>query len=94
LSAQPEMQRNFPSAPPFKSKSSTELIAHVRDRPGHDRRYAIDFGKAARELNYTPAMSLNSGLEKTVDWYLQNAPWWQALLGSDYAEWLQKNYRN
>jgi dTDP-glucose 4,6-dehydratase len=92
LSALPELQRNFPSAPTFKGKSAMELITHVRDRPGHDRRYAIDFGKAARELNYASATSLNSGLAKTVNWYLQNAQWWQALLGRDYAEWLQKNY--
>ena len=71
-----------------------ELITHVRDRPGHDRRYAIDFGKAARQLNYAPAMSLNSGLAKTVEWFLQNAPWWQALMSRDYDEWLRKNYRH
>jgi dTDP-glucose 4,6-dehydratase len=94
LNAQPEMQTSFPAAPPFKGKSSMELITYVRDRPGHDRRYAIDFGKAARQLNYAPAMSLNSGLATTVDWYLQHIPWWQALMSRDYAEWLRKNYRH
>lgn len=94
LSAQPEMQRLFPAAPSFKGRSAVELITHVRDRPGHDRRYAIDFGKAARHLNYAPAMSLDSGLAETVDWYLQHVPWWQALIGRGYAEWLRKNYRH
>jgi dTDP-glucose 4,6-dehydratase len=68
------------------------LIKHVRDRPGHDRRYAIDYAKAARELGYAPAMSLNSGLAATVDWYLEHVPWWQALMGRDYADWLHRNY--
>ena len=93
LSAQSELQGQFPAAPPFNGKNATDLITHVRDRPGHDRRYAIDFGKAARQLNYAPAISLINGLEKTVDWYLQHVPWWQALMGRDYSEWLRKNYR-
>ncbi len=50
LSAQPEMQGKFPAAPVFNGRRAVELITHVRDRPGHDRRYAIDFGKAARQL--------------------------------------------
>ena len=68
------------------------LIAHVQDRPGHDRRYAIDYAKAARELDYAPAMSLDTGLRATVDWYLEHVPWWQALMGRDYADWLHRNY--
>ncbi len=94
LSAQPDLQRKFPAAPLFNGKSAVELITHVRDRPGHDRRYAIDFAKAASQLNYAPSLSLNSGLEKTVDWFLHNAPWWQALMSRDYDEWLRKNYRH
>ena len=87
LSAQPEMQEKVPAAPVFNGKRAMELITYVRDRPGHDRRYAIDFGKAARLLNYAPAVSLSSGLASIVDWYLQHVPWWQALLGRDYAKW-------
>ena len=94
LSAQPEMERLFPAAPFFKGGRAMELIAHVRDRPAHDRRYAIDFGKAAGLLNYAPAISLKSGLEKTVVWFLQNGAWWQALMSRDYAEWLRRNYRD
>jgi dTDP-glucose 4,6-dehydratase len=93
LRDQPEMQRKFPEAPLFNGKSAIDLITYVRDRPGHDRRYAIDFAKAARDLDYSPSVSLNSGLANTVDWYLQHVPWWQTLLGRDYAEWLRKNYR-
>jgi dTDP-glucose 4,6-dehydratase len=93
LREQPQLQKAFPGAPVFNGKNAVELITYVRDRPGHDRRYAIDYAKAARELNYAPAMSLKTGLRETVDWYLHNIPWWQALLGRDYADWLEKNYR-
>ena len=64
----------------------------MRARPGHDRRYAIDYGKAARELGYAPARKLQDGLASTVDWYLSNTSWWQALLGRDYSAWLSANY--
>jgi dTDP-glucose 4,6-dehydratase len=92
LRERPELQKKFPAAPAFNGKPAVELITHVRDRPGHDRRYAIDYSKAARELAYAPAKSLGSGLGETVDWYLHNVPWWQALLSRDYADWLQRNY--
>jgi dTDP-glucose 4,6-dehydratase len=94
LSARPEMRSEFPAAPVFLGKKAVGLITHVRDRPGHDRRYAIDFGKAARELNYAPSMTLSQGLETTVDWFLRHVPWWQELMGRDYAEWLRKNYKH
>jgi dTDP-glucose 4,6-dehydratase len=68
------------------------LITHVRDRPGHDRRYAVDFRKAAAQLGYAPARDLAAGLRATLDWYLANIGWWQALLGRDYAAWLEANY--
>jgi len=94
LREQPELQKDFPAAPVFSGKNAVELITHVRDRPGHDRRYAIDYAKAARELDYAPAMSLKSGLAETVDWYLHNTPWWQALMSRDYADWLQRELRS
>jgi dTDP-glucose 4,6-dehydratase len=89
----PELREVFPASPSFNGTRSTELITHVRDRPGHDRRYAINYGKASRELGYAPARNLAAGLRDTIDWYLANIEWWQALLGRDYAEWVQKNYR-
>ncbi len=92
LRSQPELQGPFPAAPPFNGKDSVDLITFVRDRPGHDRRYAIDYAKAARDLNYAPSRTLQSGLASTVDWYLHNIQWWQTLLGRDYADWLRKNY--
>jgi dTDP-glucose 4,6-dehydratase len=88
-----ELRSAFPSSPVAGGKRAVDLITHVRDRLGHDRRYAINFTKAKRELGYTPARDLATGLKATLDWYLANTPWWQALLGRDYAVWLEKNYR-
>jgi dTDP-glucose 4,6-dehydratase len=92
LKAKPELCGSFPASPPFNGSRGAELISHVRDRPGHDRRYAIDYSKAARDLGYAPTRNLQTGLASTVDWYLQQVKWWQDLLGRDYAAWLQKNY--
>ena len=92
LMAHPEFRAAFPASPTFSGTRAVQLITHVRDRPGHDRRYAIDYSKASRRLGYVPARNLESGLRSTVDWYLQQVQWWQDLLGRDYAAWLRKNY--
>jgi dTDP-glucose 4,6-dehydratase len=83
----------FPASPAVQGKPATGLIEHVRDRPGHDRRYAIDFRKAQRELGYAPAHDLENGLRDTLEWYVSNNGWWKALLGRDYAAWLEANYQ-
>ncbi|MDR7119316.1 dTDP-glucose 4,6-dehydratase [Rheinheimera soli] len=62
----------------------TDLITYVTDRPGHDVRYAIDSGKVERELGWLPQESFESGLRKTVQWYLTNQNWWQAILDGSY----------
>jgi dTDP-glucose 4,6-dehydratase len=92
LGTHSEYRESFPATPIFNGKQAAQLIAHVRDRPGHDRRYAINYSKAARDLGYSPARSLQAGLASTIDWYLRHPEWWQALLGRDYAEWLRTNY--
>jgi dTDP-glucose 4,6-dehydratase len=92
LTKNPDYRASFPASPVFNGSQASKLITHVRDRPGHDRRYAIDFSKAARDLGYAPARDLMSGLATTVDWYLRQVTWWQDLLGRDYAAWLMKNY--
>ena len=61
-----------------------ELITFVQDRPGHDRRYAIDAGKIERELSWRPQETFESGLRKTVQWYLDNRSWWQNVLSGSY----------
>jgi dTDP-glucose 4,6-dehydratase len=92
LKARPECRASFPASPIFNGTRAAQLISHVRDRPGHDRRYAIDYSKAARDLGYLPARNLAAGLASTVDWYLGHVKWWKDLLGRDYSAWLQKNY--
>ena len=93
LSEHSEHRDSFPHSPIFNGKQAIQLISHVRDRPGHDRRYAINYSKAARALGYSPARALSQGLASTVDWYLRHVKWWQVLLGRDYATWLRRNYQ-
>jgi dTDP-glucose 4,6-dehydratase len=75
--------------PGFDYKS---LITHVKDRPGHDRRYAIDFSRLQRELGWKPAETLASGLRKTVQWYLESTEWVNAVTSGAYKTWVDKNY--
>ena len=94
FAGRPELARAFPESPAVQGRSSDSLITHVRDRIGHDRRYAINYAKARRELGYAPADDFAAGIRSTIDWYLSNAAWWQKLLGRDYQAWVQKNYRD
>ena len=68
------------------------LITHVADRPGHDRRYAIDGSRIRRELGWTPAMTFEAGIRRTVAWYLGNDAWTRAVSGADHDQWVVKNY--
>ena len=67
-------------------------IRYVKDRPGHDRRYAIDSAKAQRELGWAPTVDFASGLRQTVDWYLANEPWWRGVMSGEYMKYYEKNY--
>ena len=69
-----------------------QQIAYVTDRPGHDRRYAIDASKLANELGWKPAETFDSGIRKTVEWYLDNQPWVAHIQSGAYREWVEKNY--
>jgi dTDP-glucose 4,6-dehydratase len=92
LASRAELRAVFANSPSVNGGRALDLISHVRDRPGHDRRYAIDYRKAARELAYSPTRDLKTGLRETLQWYLSNRTWWEALLGPEYANWIQKNY--
>lgn len=70
------------------------LIRFVKDRPGHDWRYAVDYGKLARELGWQPRETLESGLKRTVDWYLNHRSWVGSVRSGEYRNWLQRNYGN
>ncbi len=69
------------------------LITHVTDRPGHDRRYAIDARKIERELGWHPAETFETGMRKTVQWYLANQTWVRKVQSGDYLQWIDKNYQ-
>jgi dTDP-glucose 4,6-dehydratase len=78
--------------PGAQGKSYRELITYVKDRPGHDRRYAIDARKIERELGWKPAETFESGIRKTILWYLENAHWVARVQDGSYREWLATNY--
>lgn len=72
--------------------SFQRLITYVTDRPGHDRRYAIDASKIERELNWKPAETFDSGIRKTIQWYLQHQTWTADVQTGAYRDWIEKNY--
>ncbi|HZJ24326.1 MAG TPA: GDP-mannose 4,6-dehydratase, partial [Anaerolineales bacterium] len=73
-------------------ESYAELIQFVTDRPGHDRRYAIDSAKITRQLGWQPEVGFEAGLRRTIDWYLSNPKWVDQASGGTFGEWMQKNY--
>ncbi len=76
-------------------KPHYQLVKFVQDRPGHDRRYAMDIKKIKNELGWLPKESLESGLHKTVEWYLNNSSWVKKVINRpDYQDWMKKNYSN
>nr|WP_225776791.1 dTDP-glucose 4,6-dehydratase [Pseudomonas sp. Marseille-Q3773] len=78
--------------PRADGKPYAEQITYVTDRPGHDRRYAIDARKLERELGWKPAETFESGIRKTVAWYLDNQEWVQNVQSGSYRDWVEKNY--
>lgn len=75
-----------------KADSYRKQITYVQDRPGHDRRYAIDARKIERELGWKPAETFATGIRKTVAWYLENEAWVRDVQSGDYRTWIEKNY--
>jgi dTDP-glucose 4,6-dehydratase len=78
--------------PRVDGQSYATQITFVKDRPGHDRRYAIDARKIERELGWRPAESFATGIQKTVQWYLDNPIWVEGVVSGSYRDWLQKQY--
>jgi dTDP-glucose 4,6-dehydratase len=78
--------------PRSDGRSYAEQITYVADRPGHDRRYAIDARKIERELAWRPAESFETGIRKTIAWYLDNADWVSAVTSGAYRQWVNQHY--
>jgi dTDP-glucose 4,6-dehydratase len=81
------LDEQVPAEKPYAS-----LITFVKDRPGHDRRYAMDIGKIERELGWQPRESFESGIRKTIRWYLENQAWVEHVTSGAYREWVGVQY--
>ncbi len=81
------MDEHHPEGAPHK-----DLITYVTDRPGHDRRYAINASKIMNELGYKPQETFETGIRKTVTWYMENEQWWRRIMDGSYQNWISKNY--
>jgi dTDP-glucose 4,6-dehydratase len=77
---------------PKASGSYRDQITYVKDRPGHDRRYAIDAGKIIDQLGWRPQQTFETGIRKTVEWYLANQPWVAHVASGEYRHWIATNY--
>ncbi len=93
FAAEPDLARRFPDAPQARGGAAESLITYVKDRPGHDRRYAIDATKTGAELGYRPQETFESGIRKTVQWYLDNEDWWRAVMDGSYKDWIDQQYQ-
>jgi dTDP-glucose 4,6-dehydratase len=92
FAADSALAARFPDCPAARGAGCASLITFVQDRPGHDRRYAIDPTKIASRLGFEPAESLETGLRLTVEWYLANEAWWRGVMDGSYREWMITNY--
>ena len=92
FAADPSLAARFPDSPCAKGLRADSLKTYVKDRPGHDKRYAIDETKIRTELGYKPQYTFESAMAKTIDWYLDNEAWWRAVLDGSYRDWIEKNY--
>lgn len=92
FAADEQLKERFPDAAPARNGSCVELITFVKDRPGHDRRYAIDGSRMAEELDFRAQWGFESGLAATLRWYLDNEEWWRAVMDGSYRNWVAKQY--
>jgi dTDP-glucose 4,6-dehydratase len=87
------LSSRFSGCPAARGGKCSSLIQFVKDRPGHDRRYAIDCGKIESELGYRAQTALAAGLRGTFEWYVQNEWWWRAVMDGSYQRWIETHYR-
>jgi dTDP-glucose 4,6-dehydratase len=86
------LAQRFPRSPAASRRSCEELISFVKDRPGHDRRYAIDATRIERDLGFCPQETFETGIRKTLAWYLANETWWRGVMDGSYREWVRRHY--
>jgi dTDP-glucose 4,6-dehydratase len=87
-----DLATRFPDCPAARGKSTRSLMTFVKDRPGHDRRYAICADKLAAEFGFRARMSFADGLARTVEWYLSNESWWRRIQTGAYRDWIKLHY--
>ena len=92
FAAEDALGRRFPASPAARGERCESLIQFVKDRPGHDRRYAIDSTKIKKELGFAASISLDAGLRLTFDWYLNNESWWRGVMDQSYRQWIDTQY--
>ena len=92
FSEDPGLAQRFPNAAAARGEPSDSRIDFVKDRPAHDRRYAIDGSEIAAELGYRPDQSFDNGIRRTLRWYLENEPWWRAIMDGSYRDWIEQQY--
>jgi dTDP-glucose 4,6-dehydratase len=92
FAADAQLATRFPDCPAARGAACRSLISFVKDRPGHDRRYAICADKLAGELGFRAQTPFADGIGRTVDWYLANEPWWRAIQGGAYQDWINAQY--
>jgi dTDP-glucose 4,6-dehydratase len=92
FAADPALATRFANSAPARGQRSRDLMQHVRDRPGHDRRYCLDSSKLRTRLGVTATTDLNDGLRSTVAWYLGNDSWWRPVLSGEYRSWYTRQY--
>jgi dTDP-glucose 4,6-dehydratase len=90
--AEPSLRERFPASPAAAGGTARSLISFVADRPGHDRRYAIDDKRIERELGFRPSVAPEAGLAATVRWFIDNEPWWRAVMDGSYRDWIAQQY--
>lgn len=88
------LSHTYPEALAASTGDSRSLITYVKDRPGHDRRYAINPNKAKNDLGYVPEESFETGIRKTLDWYLTHQDWWQSVMDGSYQHWIEAQYNS
>lgn len=92
--AHPDLSTRYPNAPSARGAATESLKTFVKDRPGHDRRYAIDETRSRDELGYRPMRDFSEGFAQTLRWYIENEKWWRSVLDGSYRDWINTNYRD